>query len=244
MNMNYKELIKGARSFKNVPLARFYDEYMEEKNYQEWEERRSLSDSVVRKLFEFINSWDRHFEQERDKIAEFRNAYKNIYALLRELERETIYNIAFEEKVGKSTLITHSQAIFLIFEEIAHCFKRYESTDTSKIIHTLNPRLFVMWDNAICYHILGIEPTKRASGYDYAYRFMPLMQRTVKKIIKSYMGKYRCNQEEVVKRISQCGDNKTLAKLIDEYNWIYKNNPEKLKKAYQYPETCRFPGIR
>lgn len=232
MNMDYKELIKGAQLFKNDPVAHFYDEYMEEKNYQEWEDPRSLSDSEVRKLFEFIISWDPHFGQERDRIAEFRHAYQNIYLLLRKLERETIYNIAFEEKMSKSALITYSQAIFLIFEEIAHCFRRYESTDTSKIIHTLNPHLFVMWDNAICYHILGIELIKRASGHDYAYRFMPLMQTTVKKVIRSYMEEHRCNQEEAVKRISECGNNKTLAKLIDEYNWIYKNNPEKLKKAY------------
>lgn len=90
MNMDYKELIKGAQLFKNDPVAHFYDEYMEEKNYQEWENPRSLSDSEVRKLFEFIISWDPHFGQERDRIAEFRCAYQNIYILLRELEREII----------------------------------------------------------------------------------------------------------------------------------------------------------
>lgn len=232
MNVDYKKLIKGAQLFENDPVAHFYDEYMEEKNYQEWKDPCTLSDGEIGKLFRFIISWDPHFGQERNRIAEFRHAYQNIYSLLRKLERETIYNITFEEIVGKSTLITHSQAIFLIFEEIAHCFKRYESTNTSKIIHTLNPHLFVMWDDAIRYHILGIELTKRASGHDYAYRFMPLMQRTVKKIIRSYMEKHRCNQEEAVKRISECGNNRTLAKLIDEYNWVYKNNPEKLKKAY------------
>ncbi|MBA7655079.1 hypothetical protein ES703_62976 [subsurface metagenome] len=48
----------------------------------------------------------------------------------------------------------------------------------------------------------------------------------------SYMEEHRCNQEKAVKRISECGNNKALAKLIDEYNWVHKNNPEKLKKAY------------
>lgn len=44
MNMDYKELIKGTQLFENDPVAHFYDEYMEEKNFRKkdvlWQNKR------------------------------------------------------------------------------------------------------------------------------------------------------------------------------------------------------------
>ena len=227
--MHYKDLIEAHLQYESNLQSRFYgyDEYMEEKNCQEWDDPYNLSDKEISKLFEFITSWDPHFGQERDKIDYFRCAYQRVYPLFKGLKGETIDNIALDRRMDNNAPITYFQAIFLVFEEIARCFKRYESTDTSKIIHTINPHLFVMWDRAICSCL-----SMKSIGHYYAYGFMPLMQKTSKKIIESYIRECHSNKEEAVKKISESGGNKTLAKLMDEYNWFYKDDPIKLIKTH------------
>lgn len=218
--MNYKGLLQGARLFKlKERRARFYDDYVREKDWKEWESTPFISDGEIEKLFGFIKKWDFHFRVDQDNIVKFREVYSLVYPLLKELRTETIHEVDFEKKMGRQSLVTCSQVIFIIFEEIAHSFPRYESTDTSKIIHTIHPDLFVMWDDSICYNVLKISKMKTATGYDYAYRFMPLMKKEINEAIETYMKDHDCSRKEAIENLSKSQGNKTLAKLIDEYNY-------------------------
>lgn len=84
------------------------------------------------------------------------------------------------------------KAIYKTWSEI----KGVEYTGTSKIMHLKNPNLFVMWDDSIRTHY-GL---KNNTFQEYV-EFLKKMQ-------------------ELSKNINWNDDSKTLAKAIDEYNYV------------------------
>lgn len=223
--MHFREILEAADLFRQDPTAHFYDQYMQEKKWQEWEDPERLSREEVARLFSFIKTWDRFFQAGEEEITKFLQVYKEIFPLLKTLRRRRIDNIDFGARISYAgRLLTAREAISTIFDKIAYCFRRYESTDTSKIIHTVNPELFVMWDYKISHNLLGLSNSKTASATDYTDRFLSLMQKTARGVVRNYVAEHKCDWEEAVRRISESGGNKTLAALLDQYNWIYKDN--------------------
>ncbi|MFH1371580.1 MAG: hypothetical protein ABII09_09895 [Planctomycetota bacterium] len=87
-----------------------------------------------------------------------------------------------------------------IFDDLSRTVLKY--TGTSKLMHGINPKLFFMWDKGICIHY-GVYPN--SAGY---VNFMKLMRNEIKELLKEH------SKEEILKNT-----NRTLPKLIDEYNW-------------------------
>lgn len=92
------------------------------------------------------------------------------------------------------------------------------ATVTSKILHLLVPKLFVMWDTKI---IDFFQLPPNADGY---LKFLVKMQE-VGKQLQQHQSEIREKTEELRKRASEIFDDgfcseKSLAKLIDESNWI------------------------
>jgi len=84
-------------------------------------------------------------------------------------------------------------------------------------MHTIIPNLFVMWDDKIRRGILGESEDKY--GEHYAYEFLPRMQNEFGEAISSYM-EDGFSREEVVRKLSEDCDNRTLPKLIDQHNYV------------------------
>jgi len=86
----------------------------------------------------------------------------------------------------------------------------------------LSPEIFVMWDNAIVqkYH-------KRNHHIDYSPEgYLEFLKEMQKEIIEAlYEHKTETDKEldEIERELRQRFMNKTLAKIIDEYNWITKS---------------------
>jgi len=93
---------------------------------------------------------------------------------------------------------------------------RYESTDASKILHTIIPNFFVMWDKRIRDETVqgGVR------GAVYAFYFLPKMQGELKEAIETCMEDRRLTREDAIKYICEKCDGKTLAKLVDEFNYM------------------------
>jgi len=133
---------------------------------------------------------------------------------------------AYQKLQGKSLL-----DINLDDKEIEDAIKEaYDSAEVkyigataiSKILHLLNPELFVMWDDDIRkkYKVAG-----SVAGY---LEFLKLVKREVEEAIEEEARKRGCGKKEIAERIcrelpsNKLGskyNEKTLAKLIDEYNW-------------------------
>jgi len=206
--VHYKKLIEAHKLFYGgyEHRAPFYDNYMKSKKWEEWSSP-SVSLDEIRKLFSFIRSWDRFFQGDEKK---FQKIYKEIYPIIRELEHKNIENANFTDELKRK--------IRDVFDKVADCTStdRYESTDASKILHTILPNFFVMWDDSIKeWMVQG-----RRTGATYAFYFLPIVQEELKEAIKTCIEERGLSRTGAIKYIREKCDGKTLAKLADEYNYM------------------------
>jgi hypothetical protein len=91
-------------------------------------------------------------------------------------------------------------------------------TTTSKILHLLNPEIFVMWDNAIVeeYHRKNRRVDYTARGY------LEFLKETQKAVLEAFIE----HEKETGKTLDKIEEEleskykKTITKIIDEYNWV------------------------
>ena len=72
-----------------------------------------------------------------------------------------------------------------------------------------------MWDNNIM-KAYGVKGTPR----DYVFHFLPLMKEFSNQVIESYSKDLDVTREEAIDTLNKYRPDKTLVKLLDEYNWI------------------------
>ena len=111
------------------------------------------------------------------------------------------------------------QDIQELFDRVTRCTrtKKRQYTGASKILHTMLPNLIVMWDIKIRRKLLGED---KHEGRHYAYEFLPLVQREVEESINTCMMENSLSREQAIRKISELSDGKTLAKLMDEFNYM------------------------
>ena len=87
----------------------------------------------------------------------------------------------------------------------------FYSVAASKMLHAINPRLFIMWDNDIkwfydCHHA-------------YVDDFMRRMQRLAKEAVSEVVQQERMSLAAAASFTNHCRQDSSLAKIIDEYNF-------------------------
>jgi len=210
-NWHYTDLLKAHKLFIEAEgRFKFYDAYMKAREPMVWLKSPSVPLKEGLLLFGWVHSWDPNFQGD---LVLFYQIHEDIYNLLKGFKEKTIINVDFNNDDVKKSLCT-------IFERVAECprEKRFESTDASKILHVLIPDLFVMWDDAIRRGILGDRNKKR--GRDYAYDFLPEMQKFARQFSETYIKENGGDGEHASRQISQMADSYTLAKLLDELNYL------------------------
>ncbi|MEM2463925.1 MAG: hypothetical protein QW791_01660 [Candidatus Bathyarchaeia archaeon] len=158
-----------------------------------------------------------------------KESWQDLADQLRRAENE------FKELEGKSLLdvdLNDKETLESIKEAYNAVRAKYIGpTAVSKILHLLNPELFIMWDEKIREEIKerikgekGVFP-KNADGY---VEFLRFMKNEIVEALNEEATRRGCSKIEIVKEV--CTDlpsknldpeyrRKTLAKLIDEYNW-------------------------
>ena len=212
--MKFQDLLLAHGAFyKHEKRAKFYDEYLKKKNNPKWSSPE-LPDEEIDKLFQFIKRWDFHFRGDEGK---FKENYSQIHNNILELKDESFYTIDLSLQKNVSNITK-------VFNSMARCNYegRHESTDASKIIHTINPKLFVMWDRNIRKGVMGGETIQYA---DYYIIFLQRMKNELRELISSCRENSDYGEEESIKVIEGLCDGKTIAKLIDEYNYMNYTMP-------------------
>lgn len=213
----YMDLFKAHELFKKIEKRWvFYDVYIKRRDRSVWMASENLPIREGLLLFGFIQSWDPYFQGDLDK---FLTIYREIFSIIKKFEHANIADVTLNNEAKHS--------IQLMFEKIAKCPRnnRFESTDASKILHTILPELFVMWDNKIRKEIFGGD---KRDGKCYAFEFLPKMQDMAKGILNSYISEEGGDFESASQQISKTLDNYTLAKLIDEYNYVRYTKQQKV----------------
>lgn len=210
---HYTDLIKAHKILLNEEgRFRFYEAYMKNREPNAWLKSPDVPLKEALLLFGWVHSWDPNFEGE---LVRFLQIYEDVFPLLKSFENKTIVTIDFTE--GTRSCLAR------IFDSLANCCRtaRFESTDTSKILHAIIPDLFVMWDDKIKKATIGVRGSgKDYDGKCYAYEFFPRMQELAKKFLDSFVKEHGGSYENASMRISEMADGYTLAKLIDEINYL------------------------
>jgi len=209
--LHYTDLVKAHKLYlQEEGRDKFYDAYMEDRDPSSWTRLPSPRLRDVLLLFGWVLSWDSYFQ---GNLARFLQVYEGIFPRVKNLEGWSIVNADFTDDVKESLRV--------IFDSIAKSCLRYESTDTSKILHAINPELFVMWDDRIKKGIIGVrQSAKDYDGKCYAYEFLPQMQEFARHFLDSYVEENHGDYEHASKQISQMAGGRTLAKLVDEFNYV------------------------
>ncbi len=130
-----------------------------------------------------------------------------IWEGLQELESKTILDVDISDDKTRDLIGS-------CFDKVAksNAKERNESTGASKMLHMINPKLFLMWDASI---IRGYGGHFNCLLYADFLRRMQLLANYAIEQVKTECGLTR---EDAIESLT-C-DGHTLAKALDEYNYV------------------------
>lgn len=113
---------------------------------------------------------------------------------------------------------SNETAIMNCYQKMASIGNGFSHTAASKLLHMINPELFVMWDGPMRKdYKKHYAITENAAGY---FEYMKKMQEGLQKVSQSFpASKEGCPAEFLAKKLGITSP-KTLVKHLDEYNWI------------------------
>lgn len=183
MEITYKDLLEAHES-KMIGYDKAYVELILPIK-DTWRE----IDSVI----DFVRRWNSRVPvgKNKEKIKEIILSLKSEFDSLKDFNLETFEFNMENIRIVKKIFNTLSKTIL-------------KHTGTTKLMHGMNPNLFVMWDKGICI-TYGVYPN--SEGYII---FLKLMQEKILGILKEKRKEY------LIKKTG-----KSLPKLLDEYNWTH-----------------------
>lgn len=113
---------------------------------------------------------------------------------------------------------SNETAIKNCYQTMAGIGNNFSHTAASKLLHMINPELFVMWDGPMR---KGYKEdyviTADAAGY---FDFMNKMQEGLQKVSQSFLSAHEGCPAEFLSKKLEIKTPKTIVKHLDEYNWI------------------------
>ncbi len=203
--MLWEAILAGSRLFHTVEgRASYYDNYMQRKQVALWDRPQTIDLAEIERLILFLNQWRSHYDSGTSQRRRLRDAIRQTVPAIEALGSKTLLDVDLEASGVPDQ-------IGAIFDAIASCGSRNEATAASKVLHTIRPGLFVMWDSAIRsgYALDG-------SGRDYGHRFLPRMQKMAVRARSQCAEARHISPRASERALSQCGH--SLAKVLDEYN--------------------------
>jgi len=213
--MSYIELLLAHGAFyKWEKRAKAYDKYLSNKQIEKWTAERIDLDEVS-KLFNFIWKWDRNFKRNDEK---FRMVFKKIYAVFSSINKYDFKEIYFNYNEIKDKISQIFNRVALYYDDYI-----YQSTDASKILHAINPNLYIMWDSNIREGILGHNDCRYA--YDYSEHFIPKMLRKLEIMKSDFITHNNSNEVIFYSFLLDVSDGKSITKLLDQLNFMTYTMP-------------------
>lgn len=111
-----------------------------------------------------------------------------------------------------------SNVVKTIYKELRRFPKLGGPTAISKVLHLLNPEIFVMWDGSIrkVYHLRDRRVDEFPKGY---LEFLKEAQNEIKEAFSDYKRESGKGFDKIEQEIRSKFKNKTLARIVDEYNY-------------------------
>ena len=183
-------------------------------------------------LLSFANGWNARM---RASFLDVRCALEEIGADLERLEGRTILDVCLDDKETQ-------EAISRSLKKLANCYskERNEATGASKILHIINPDLFVMWDGAIrSGYICKLQGKLEKKDWIWYTEYLCEMQQLAKCVVEQAKANEQHHSDKIA-IASLTGCKHTLAKVLDEYNFMkFTKTCDAVWKAVY--ESCSSP---
>jgi hypothetical protein len=206
-----------------------YEEIMNNKGFIK-SLRTSPGLQEMQKIIEFLNRWRCRIKSGTESEKSLLSVILEDLSLLSFLRNYNIKYVNFDEAVHENNFILKIEdLITLIYIKFRGVDFKFGSTATAKILHILVPELFVMWDNAIFNYYRGVDERVSDSGPGYVY-FLILMKKLAVSVNNNYQSAEIDHSVKskgpasYLSMIIDCKPPKTLAKFLDEYNWVTITN--------------------
>lgn len=178
-----------------------------------------VEEEIVKGIIEFLNKWKCRTKNDTGSAENLKKSLQRISAQIQKLDDE--YDIITVDLISLRELINE------IYKEIRTCLG---CTATTKLLHIIKPRLFVMWDSPVReeYHKNNKQICDSEEGY---FVFLQTMQEMAKNIEKEFQNTMNERQDlaDYLSQQLELGYSKTLSKYLDEYNW------SKITQRIKYP---------
>lgn len=189
----------------------------------------AIQATEIRQKFikEFLNRWRSRVQNNPQSARAIQTTIQDLLPYLHALKNLVIETVNFEQMVDvRNVKMTVSQVIEYCYTAIRKMGFRFGPTATSKLLHVLQPGLFVMWDNAILDDYK--KKNKRISDSNQGYRvYLHIMQQVATSVHqefqKSKLDSVVGPEQGPARYLSEQMNYhppKTLAKYLDEYNWV------------------------
>ena len=211
--MHWRGLLKGSELYRcSGSWDRFYWEYMASRDISQWERPQRLTEHEVRQLIHFVNQWATRSRFDPEKL---RRAYVEVFPVLGALKGINLYDLRPCQPMGQPGTVLEQMKT--VFETVANCSERYESTGASKILHTWLPDLCVMWDAAIA---AGYGIYKDRDAENYSTKFLPRVSCEASEALQTYIADNGGTRADAAAALSKLAGDRPFAKLIDEHNYM------------------------
>ena len=214
--INYKDIFEASGLFVSLP-NNFNKEWIHAKKFVDWANLGLLSDKeIMNRVVKFLNQWSSHIKKDINVVKGIKSAHQESKIYIDALLNENLWDLDLSKRIMvQGTPSETSDVIYRVFKRFRDIGYHLREVATSKLLHHIQPNLFIMWDNKIM-NAYGVKKTPE----DYVYTFMPYMKDKANEVINSYVKDFGVSREEALEKLNAYKTHKTLVKLLDEYNWI------------------------
>jgi len=215
-NTTYRDVFQASDIFHHDYVA-YDDPWLDTMRAIDWNKVHEMdTDTISTRIIGFLNKWKCRLPYSEVLAEGIREKFVENTSIIQALKDESI-----EQYQSKKELDIDGEQVYLetAFYDLMRSFTalpfNFSTVAATKLLHFPLPRLVVMWDTPISERYL-ITRTPR----NYITRFIPLMHIFSQKLIKEYSKDNNCDTDYAIWDINRKFYPRTMAKIIDEYNYI------------------------
>jgi len=179
----------------------------------------------------FLNRWKCRLGNSAETASKIRDVLVKIQPMLRAIAACSLRSpLSTNISLAANSPQTLEDTIAECYSSLYKCAHGLAATATSKLLHILNPHLFVMWDKPILDHYRRRNSRIKDTGEGFAL-FHARMQAVILGVDQEFANlnhspKANSGQlvEDYLTARMKYSPPKTIAKFADEYNWVVITN--------------------
>lgn len=215
-NVNHRDVFKASEIFHGDYVA--YDEpWLKTMREIDWSNIHQLDSEIIsNEIIGFLNKWKCRLPYSKSLAKGIKEKFEENTHIIDALKDTSIEKYNPKEKIRiNGSQYTVEDAFYRLFKSFVDLPFNFSTVAATKLLHFPLPSLIVMWDTPISENY-RLSRTPR----NYVYRFIPLMHTFSQTIIDTYCKEKECDEDNAIWDINRKYYPRTIAKLLDEYNYI------------------------